>query len=337
MKKILRLICSIFIFIVLTFIFIKTTNKIVMLPFFICGFAALGQSICSILGKTKYEKEFYKIYVVSFLMYWFGLLIYGSHISIKEGNYLFILFLIPFWAVGIYIARKSLFEKDDKKSSKKDDKIRQTYNWPIKNIITICMIVIFLLIGIIMTYFGITKTYKLSEMTKEYIITDGYFYQYDIYSGSTNEGKTYQLYYRYFVDGKEYSISTDYGTNYIPSENSVRKVKYNPTNPKEAILEGLSGENFLIYMGIFFILITVACILGMLKDAGYLYRFKIDILGLYIGVICLIIGIGTILFQNATTRSLIETVKSFGVIIIIPLAFILVGALQTINCLFRKN
>lgn len=58
--------------------------------------------------------------------------------------------------------------------------------------------------------------------------------------------------YIYKVDGKEYSITTDYGTNYIPDENSSREIKYNPNNPKEAVITGTNSKNSLIYFGAFF-------------------------------------------------------------------------------------
>ena len=64
---------------------------------------------------------------------------------------------------------------------------------------------------------------------------------------------TYKLTYIYEVDDIQYSITTDYGTNYIPEENSIREVKYNPSNPEEALLVGTNNSNSLIYFGLFFV------------------------------------------------------------------------------------
>ena len=38
------------------------------------------------------------------------------------------------------------------------------------------------------------------------------------YDDHDKDGTTYKLTYIYMVDGKEYSVTTDYGTNYIPDK-----------------------------------------------------------------------------------------------------------------------
>ena len=91
-----------------------------------------------------------------------------------------------------------------------------------------------------MMFFGIRDTYNLKNKTKNYITTTGYFNNYDVFDAD-EDGITYKLTYIYKVDGKEYSITTDYGTNYIPDENSSREIKYNPNNPKEAVITGTNS------------------------------------------------------------------------------------------------
>jgi len=51
----------------------------------------------------------------------------------------------------------------------------------------------------------------------------------------------------------------------------------------------------------------------------------------------LIIGVGVILFQNGTTSSFIETVKSMGLWILIPIIFIIIGVFQIIKSLFFER
>ena len=179
-------------------------------------------------------------------------------------------------------------------------------------------------------------TYRLNSITKGYIATDGYYRECDIFS-SDEDGTTYKLTYVYTVNNKEYSVTTDYGTNYIPEENSSREIKYNPNNPEEAIITGTNSKNGLIYFGAFFTFGSITFILAALSVLGYFDKFKVDILGTYIGFLFFIIGIGIILFQTGTTTSLIETIKSFGLWILIPIMFIIVGIIQIVKCLLKKK
>lgn len=46
-----------------------------------------------------------------------------------------------------------------------------------------CLLVgICLISGILMLFFGIRDTYRLNIQTKNYLITNGYYYNYEIYS-----------------------------------------------------------------------------------------------------------------------------------------------------------
>lgn len=260
----------------------------------------------------------YSILITIFLIYLFN----------KTTNVKII--LIPFLIIVIFLVKKYLF-KINKISTTSKTKTRFNF----KIIVSFFLVMVAFLAGVIMLFSGIRDTYNLNKVTKNYITTNGYFNNYAIYKSDKN-GTTYKLTYIYVVNDKEYSITTDYGTNYIPNENSIREVKYNPDNPEKAVLVGTNNKNGLIFMGAFFILVSLTFVLGALTISGYFDRFKIDIIGTYIGAIFLIIGIGIILFQNGTTMSLIETIKSFGFWILIPLMFIVVGIFQIVKCLFLK-
>ena len=132
-------------------------------------------------------------------------------------------------------------------------------------------------------------------------------------------------------------ITTDYGTNYIPAQNSIREVQYNPDHPEEAVVVGTNRNTGLLFMGVFFLLGSFTFVLGALTVLGYFDRFKIDVIGTYIGAELVIVGIGILLFQNGTTMSLLETVKSFGLWTLIPLMFIVVGILLLVRSLFSKK
>lgn len=116
-KKILlipKLITSLIITLFLLYILINSSDnitKIVIIPFLICSFTTVGRNIFIMLEKTKYIKLFTKIFILSFLVFWFGVLFYGCYRCYLDKNYSVILFSIPFWLIGILLIKKYLLEK----------------------------------------------------------------------------------------------------------------------------------------------------------------------------------------------------------------------------------
>lgn len=86
-------------------------TKIIVLPFlaFAVGFGLKNTFI--IMKKTTWATKVSKIYVVAFIIYWFGFLIYWDYKSFIEGKYMQILFSIPLWLGGIYFTYKRMFKK----------------------------------------------------------------------------------------------------------------------------------------------------------------------------------------------------------------------------------
>lgn len=329
-----KLVSSVFSTIILIYFMIKTTSpKIIFVPFLICSISIIGKSIFLIIEKKKYANIFDKSFTIGFLLFWFGFLIYANYIAIKDKQWQLVAFSLVFWIVGIYFAKKRLVKPKEKTSNEKS---KTKLNIDFRILISALLVIIVLLSGIAMLFFGIMDTYRLNSITKGYIATDGYYRECDIFS-SDEDGTTYKLTYVYTVNNKEYSVTTDYGTNYIPEENSSREIKYNPNNPEEAIITGTNSKNGLIYFGAFFTFGSITFILAALSVLGYFDKFKVDILGTYIGFLFFIIGIGIILFQTGTTTSLIETIKSFGLWILIPIMFIIVGIIQIVKCLLKKK
>ena len=326
-----RLLYSIFITVLLLHFYIKTPNgKLVFIPFLICSISLLIKNIFLILNKDKYAVIFNKIFSIGFLLFWFGFLIFLCYTSVMNKAYSLLLFSIPFWIGGIYIMKKRLMKSSTKIASNRKTKIS------FEVIISCLLVAVTLLSGILMLFFGIKDTYKINKQTKDYLTTNGYYNNYKIYK-TDKEGTTYKLIYIYKVDNKEYTISTDYGTNYIPKKNSVRKIKYNPNHPDEAILVGANSKNSLIYVGTFFILGSLTFVIFGLTVLGIFDKFKLDIISTYIGLVFVIIGIGIIVIKKGTTISLIETIKSFGLWILIPILFVIVGIHQIIKCLFFEK
>lgn len=320
----------------LSYILITTKDlftRIIVIPFLLFGISFFIKNVCILLNKNKLAKMFSKLNVIAFLIYLFGFTTFWCFISFKNGAYLQTIFSIPFWILGIFIIKRRFLYK---KAKTNDAKKRIKTNIDFRILISAFLVLVVFLTGIVMLFFGIKDTYQLKIKTKNYIITSGYYSDYDIFK-SDEDWTVYKLTYTYEVNEKEYSITTDYGTNYIPEENSTREIKYDPNNPEEAIITGTNSKNGLIYFGAFFTLGSLTLIIAALSVLGYFDKFKIDVLGTYVGLLFFIIGIGIILFQTGTTTSLIETIKSFGLLISIPIMFIVVGIIQVIKSLKKKK
>lgn len=330
-----KLVYLIIILIFLFSAFFKTNDvitEIMLTPFIFCTISSIGKNICLILNNKKIANIFSKLFIISFLTFLFGFLIFWGYLCIKGKNYLNILFEIPFFIIGIYIVRKFLFKPKSKKESKKEIRI---FNFKI--IISYFLVLLVLIIGLSCLFFGIKDTYNLNKVTKNYITTEGYFRDYEIYNISRDGQTTYKLIYTYNIDGNEYTVATDYGVGYIPEKNSIREVKYNPNNYDDSILIGTNNNNFLIYFGGFFTLIGSVFVLTMLYSKGIFDKLKFDIIGLYIGFVLFIIGSGIILFQIGTTSSIIGVIKSMNFGLLIPLLFIIVGIFQIIKSIYNKK
>lgn len=88
------------------------TTKIVLIPFIICFISVLVMSLASILNKEIIIKLMKKIYVIGFLIFWIGFLIFATYTIIKQGNdYSMLLFTIPFWLVAIFLIYKEFIKK----------------------------------------------------------------------------------------------------------------------------------------------------------------------------------------------------------------------------------
>ena len=88
-----------------------TLGKIIFLPFVLCGFSLLCQVIALIRENNKLINFFGKVYIVIFLIYWFGIVLFGIFDSIIKKNYSLILFLMIFVFAGIYMIYVTFFKK----------------------------------------------------------------------------------------------------------------------------------------------------------------------------------------------------------------------------------
>ena len=61
---------------------------------------------------------FHKIFTIIFFVFWFGFLIFAAYICLRDENYGMLLYSGLFWIVGIIFAKKKLFDKKTKKTSR---------------------------------------------------------------------------------------------------------------------------------------------------------------------------------------------------------------------------
>ena len=86
-------------------------TRIVVIPFLVFAVALGMKNALIMMNKRDLAIKVSKVYVVAFLIYWFGFLIYWDYASFMDGNYIKILYSVPFWLGGIYFIYKRLLKK----------------------------------------------------------------------------------------------------------------------------------------------------------------------------------------------------------------------------------
>ncbi len=112
--NIVRIIVSIILCIILIVLFLNLANvttQLFLTPFLLAALATLGLSISIYKENDLLIVFFQKCYIISFLLYWFGLLILGCYTALKDKQMGMLLFSIPFWIAGIFIIKKYFFDK----------------------------------------------------------------------------------------------------------------------------------------------------------------------------------------------------------------------------------
>lgn len=342
MKKtvfISNIVRAVFIFMLLIFVFAKNEQfsiRIIIVSFLLLTACYLAENLCNFFQRPTGAKIFHKLFVIIFLLFGFGFLIVWSYAWVKEKQYVPLLFTIPFWILEIHIFRKSILcIKSKPGQTGKQSKFN--FGMVVSCFLVFCV----LLSGVICIVIGIRDTYLTNKKTKNYLTTTGYFKEYEIYDsdkerehGKSEAHTTYRFLYVYEVDGKEYTIKTDYGSGSIPDINSSRTIKYNPIHPSEAVFMGTNRNSGLIYFGAFFLLGGMVFVLAFLYVRGVFDKVKINVMGLYAGIVIFAIGIGIIAFQMGEASSFMEAAKRMGLWLFIPVLFIAVGGFQIVKCLF---
>ncbi len=308
------------------------SSRLMVLPFLICSVVALLRTVFLAVGWERAAKLLNKVYAAAFLLYVFGFLGVWCYVSIVNQSYLPLLFSLPFWLLGGYLVYRAFFKKKDRPVKADSKKRSVPLNINFKVVVSCFLVGVCLLSGIVILFFGVKDTIQLSRRVRGYTATEGYFVDCEVYR-SDKEGTTYRLVYEYEVNGAPYRVSTDYGTNAIPARNSTRTVKYDPANPQNSVLSGGNRTSMMIFIGAFFVLGSTVFILAWLTLKGCFDRFRISVIGVYIGVVLTFAGAGSILLRRGETGSWPACFQSLGLWVLIPLLMIAVGLFQTVRCL----
>lgn len=209
--------------------------KIIFVPFLICSLSVAGKSLAQLTGKGKWVTVFRMMYVLGFLLLWFGFLAVFSFACIRNKNYGLLLFTLPFWVIGFFVVKNKLLGK---KSSKAGSPFRFAF------IVSAALVVIAIAAGIFLLALGIQRK-----------------------------------------------------------------------------------EPALLFGGVFFVLVSLAFPLGWLTVSGKLANSKVDVLGLYMGIVVAGIGICILVWKFV----------ELGLWMIVPILMIAAGLAAVIKCLKHKE
>ena len=110
-----QLITSIFVAGMLLKVLFNTNDlmtRVIVIPFLVFAVALGLKNILILMKKDILAIKVSKVYVVAFLIYLFGFLIYWDYVSFIDGNYMKILFSIPLWLGGFYFTYRRLLKKN---------------------------------------------------------------------------------------------------------------------------------------------------------------------------------------------------------------------------------
>ena len=97
------------------------------------------------------------------------------------------------------------------------------------------------------------------------------------------------------------------------------------------------GNGMLAFFGAFFLFGAFTFVLAALTLKGYFDKWKINILGMYIGCFLAIVGIGSVVLKYTETYSFEKMLEEFGLWIIVPILMIAGGILEVVQCIRNRK
>lgn len=161
------------------------------------------------------------------------------------------------------------------------------------------LILIALTAGVWMLVSGTRTMLEENRLKEQYAQAEGHLSDYTLQSEGgydpvrrRHSSATYRLTYTYFVDDLPYTVTTDYSTGDVPALGDTRTVYYDPADPENAILGGLSSGGILLFGGFFFTAIPMIFILVFCAAMGWLPKTRINVMDLIVGGVTAGIGGG---------------------------------------------
>ena len=204
--------------------------------------------------------------------------------------------------------------------------------------------VLCILVGLFLLFLGIKSTVEEARVSARYQVVEGILIDYSLENEEEYDpirhkqsSATYRLIYEYRVNGQNYTVSTDYSTAALPAIGSAREVLYDPEDPSKAMLNGVTGNTALIFLGLFFGAIPTFMLYLIFRSDKKKKAARIDGVGLAIGLILSLTGWGALCiisggFSLSGILSFFRT--SFTLWLFIPLLMMAVGILQIIRSVF---
>lgn len=123
------------------------------------------------------------------------------------------------------------------------------------------------IIGAVLLGFGVYNLIIAPSKYSKYIEIEGTVVD---HKSSTSDRDMYALVVQYTVDGQDYTITGNEYTNFPASLGSTQKVKYNPDNPKEAILPTQTNVANLVFTGLggLFVILAIVGTVMRLRYKG---------------------------------------------------------------------
>lgn len=225
---------------ILLYLMFKTPSpKIIFVPFLLCGLSLAGKSSAQLLKKGKWVTAFHKLFILGFLLFWFGFLAVAAYTCIRDKRYGMLLFTLPFWVIGFFVTKNKLLGIKGKPGKK-----NTASPFRFASVISAILVVIAIAAGIFLLVLGIQRK-----------------------------------------------------------------------------------EPALLFGGVFFVLVSLAFPLGWLTISGKLEKAKVDVLGLYMGIVVAGIGIGILIWKFT----------ELGLWMIVPILMIAAGLAAVIKSLKRRQ
>lgn len=88
----------------------ETFVRVMLTPFIICALAIVFDGISTLRGR-KTSIDYNKIYIIAFLIFWFGFLVFWGYTAINDNNKEMLYVSIPFWLAGFFMIYTKLIKK----------------------------------------------------------------------------------------------------------------------------------------------------------------------------------------------------------------------------------